>query len=99
VETKEITILWSIAAKDSLESIYDYYFQFSERAAERIRKDILDKVYTLRFIKQYQIDEINPEYRRIIARHYKIVYKVESQTILILNIFDTRQDPAKSKIQ
>ncbi len=69
------------------------------QSAERIRTDILEKVSTLRFVNQYQIDEINPAYRRIIVRHYKVVYKVEKQTILILNIFDTRQDPSKSKIE
>ena len=96
--TKKIIIVWSIDAKNSLKSIYNYYFDLSEQAAEHIKRDILDKVATLRFVKQYQVDDINPGYRRIIVRHYKVVYKVENQTILILNIFDTRQDPAKSKI-
>ncbi len=99
MERKEITILWSLDAIDSLESIFDYYFDLSPQNAERIRKDILEKVSTLRFVKQYQIDEINPDYRRIIVRHYEVVYKVEKQSILILNIFDTRQDPEKSKIE
>jgi plasmid stabilization system protein ParE len=98
VENKEIIILWSIDAEDDLESIFDYYFKLSEQSAERIRKDILEKISTLRFVKQYQIDEVNPNYRRIIVGHYKVVYKAEKQTILILNIFDTRQDPTKSKI-
>ena len=99
MENKEITILWSADAAQNLERIFNYYFDLSEQSAERIRKDILEKVRTLRFVKQYQIDEINPEYRRIIVRHYKVVYKVEKQTIMILNIFDTRQDPSKSKIK
>ena len=98
MEIKEIKILWSATAEKSLEGIFDYYFKYSEQSAERIRKQILEKISTLRFIKQYQIDEVNPDYRRIIVRHYKVVYKVEKQTILILNIFDTRQDPAKSKL-
>ena len=98
MENKEIKILWSEDAENSLESIFDYYFQFSEKVAERMRTNILDKISTLRFVKQYQIDEINPDYRRIIVKHYKVVYKVQKKTILILNIFDTRQDPAKSKL-
>ena len=99
MENKEIIILWSTDAAESLERIFKYYFDLSEQSAERIRKDILEKVGTLRFVKQYQIDDINPEYRRIIVRHYKVVYKVEKQTIMVLNIFDTRQDPAKSKMK
>ena len=99
MENQEIAILWSSDAAKSLESIFDYYFDLSPQSAERIRKDILQKVGTLRFVKQYQIDEINPDYRRITIRHYKVVYKVEMQKVFILNIFDTRQDPAKSKIK
>ena len=98
MEKKEIIILWSKRASKSLESIFNYYFQLSEPGAERIRKDILKTVSTLRFVEQYQIDELNPEYRRMIVRHYKVIYKVKKQSILILNIFDTRQDPSKSKL-
>lgn len=98
MEKKEIVIQWSKRASKSLESIFNYYFQLSEQSAERIRKDILKTVSTLRFVEQYQVDELNPEYRRMIVRHYKIVYKVKKQSILILNIFDTRQDPSKGKL-
>ena len=46
MERKEITILWSLDAIDSLESIFDYYFDLSPQNAERIRKDILEKEKT-----------------------------------------------------
>jgi plasmid stabilization system protein ParE len=98
MEKKEITILWSKRASKSLASIFNYYFSLSKQSAERIRKDILKTVSTLRFVEQYQVDELNPDYRRMIVRHYKIVYKVKKQSILILNIFDTRQDPSKRKL-
>jgi len=45
------------------------------------------------FAKQYQQDEIEPEFRRIIVRHYKLIYTIEEDTIWILRIFDTRKDP------
>lgn len=98
MESKEIKILWSNRAVKSLETIYDFYFELSEQGAENIRKDILKTVSNLLYVEQYQIDEINIEYRRMVVRHYKIIYKVTEKSILILNIFDTRQDPSKSKI-
>ena len=98
MENKKITILWSKRAGKSLENIFNYYFKLSEPSAERIRKDNLKTVATLRFVEQYQVDEINTEYRRMVIRHYKIVYKVKRNAILILNIFDTRQDPSKGKL-
>lgn len=98
MDKEKITIQWSKRASKSLESIFNYYFQLSEQSAERIRKEILKTVSTLRFVEQYQVDELNTEYRRMIVRHYKIIYKVKNKRVLILNIFDTRQDPSKSKL-
>jgi plasmid stabilization system protein ParE len=98
MDQEKITIQWSKRASKSLESIFNYYFQLSEQSAERIRKEILKTVSTLRFVEQYQVDELNTEYRRMIVRHYKIIYKVKNKRVLILNIFDTRQDPSKSKL-
>ena len=62
-----------------------------------LRKDILKARREVAFEKQYQADEIQPEYRRIIVRHYKLLYKQKEGRILILSIFDTRQDPMKQK--
>lgn len=44
-------------------------------------------------MEQYQVDEfLGVPFRRIIVRHYKIIYKVQSKTeIRILKIFNTRQ--------
>ncbi|MDX2002122.1 MAG: type II toxin-antitoxin system RelE/ParE family toxin [Chitinophagales bacterium] len=36
-------------------------------------------------------------HRRLISGHFKIIYRVEGQTIYITDIFDSRQDPAKMK--
>ncbi len=98
MESKKITILWSKRAENNLEKIFNYYFDLSEQVAERIRKDILRTVSSLHFIEQYQVDEINPDYRRMIVRHYKIIYKVKKNQLFIINIFDNRQHPKKSKI-
>lgn len=97
MESKKITIFWSKRAANSLEKIFNYYFDLSELSAERIRKGILKTVSSLHFVEQYQVDEINPEYRRMIIRHYKIIYKVKKHQIFIINIFDNRQHPLKSK--
>jgi hypothetical protein len=51
----------------------------------------------LQFAEQYQQDEIEPEFRRIIVRHYKLLYIEENGVVFIARIFDTRQDPNKQK--
>ncbi len=42
-----------------------------------------------------QVDDINPNYRRLIEGSYKIIYKVKSDEIIIHGVFDTRENPDK----
>lgn len=43
-----------------------------------------------------QFDEYNNKFRRIISGNYKIFYKSINEYILIVRIFDSRQDPISS---
>jgi len=36
-------------------------------------------------------------HRRAIEGHFKIIYRVEGETIYVTDFFDSRQDPAKMK--
>ncbi len=45
-----------------------------------------------------ELDSLHKQHRRLIyANRYKIVYKIEGETIMVTDFFDTRQDPAKMK--
>lgn len=54
--------------------IYDFVVGRSKKAAEIIKNDILNKTREIIFINQYQQDEFEPSFRRIIVRDYKILY-------------------------
>ena len=97
METQKV--IWTNTAKNQLKEIYQYYKKITPQGATNVKNDILKASRELVFIKQYQQDEIEPEFRRIIVRHYKLIYTIENQTIYILRIFDTRQNPAKQKKQ
>lgn len=43
------------------------------------------------------LEHLNLGHRRIIEGNYKIIYRIEKQTIYITDIFDTRQSPDKMK--
>lgn len=43
------------------------------------------------------LEHLNLSHRRIIEGNYKIIYRVDSNTIFITDIFDSRQDPSKMK--
>jgi hypothetical protein len=48
---------------------------------------------TIHYSGQYQVDDINPNYRRIVVRDYKVLYKEEGSVIQILDIVCTKQSP------
>ena len=45
---------------------------------------------TIHYSGQYQVDDINPNYRRIVVRDYKVLYKEEGSVIQILDIVCTK---------
>lgn len=102
VTSKEITIIWDDFAKADLKTIYNFNKNnFSLEFAKRIRKEIYDIIGNITYIEQWQKDEIlGKPYRRILLKNYKIVYSEKNKnSIYILMVFDTRQDPIKYKIK
>lgn len=46
--------------------------------------------------EQY-LSHLSSDYRRLIEGHYKIIYRIEKNTVYIIDIFDSRQDPDTMK--
>jgi plasmid stabilization system protein ParE len=91
-------IIWSRVATNDLSQIWLFYAHKNLKAAERIVEEIIALAENLKYPEQYQEDEIlGKPYRRMIHKHFKIVYLRFNHQILITNIFDTRQNPAKLK--
>ncbi len=88
-------IVWTLQAKESLKSIYDYYKNKSPQGAKNVRNDLLQSPKTIAFSRQYQVDEINPKYRRIVVRDFKVIYKESAKKIEIIDIISTKQSPSK----
>jgi plasmid stabilization system protein ParE len=91
----KIVIVWTLQAKESLKSIYDYYKEKSHQGARNVVKELLQSPKTIAFSKQYQVDDINPKYRRIVVRDFKLLYKESVKRIEIIDIISTKQSPSK----
>lgn len=91
---EKITINWTTQAKESLKSIYDFYKKKSLQGAQNVRKDLLQSPKSIQFAKQYQVDDINPKYRRIIVRDFKVLYKVNKNKIEVVDIIGSKQSPS-----
>jgi plasmid stabilization system protein ParE len=87
-------ITWTTQAKQDLKNVYEYWKKKSVQGAKNVRSDILKSPKTIYYSKQYQIDDINPKYRRIIVRSfYKVLYREARNTIYIVGIVSTHQSP------
>lgn len=86
-------IIWSKQAIAAVKSIYDYYKEKSLQGAKNVKTDLLQSPKTIHFSKQYQVDDINPNYRRIVVRDYKILYKEKNNVIQVVDVVCTKQSP------
>ncbi|MCL1850384.1 MAG: type II toxin-antitoxin system RelE/ParE family toxin [Bacteroidetes bacterium] len=97
-----MTIKWYIDAVNDLDKIYDYYVSKNPRAAAVLYNKILDDVEILKTqpyiapIEQMLI-KCPENYRSLVVENYKVVYFVEEDLVLIVQIFDCRQNPIKFK--
>lgn len=89
------SIIWSQQAVDSLNIIFEYHRAQSEQGAQNIRKELLQAPRTIQFAHQYQLDDINPKYRRVIVRDYKVLYSEVAGVIKIVDIISSRQSPQR----
>ncbi len=88
-----VKIAWTDTAKTALKSVFDFHAVNSEKSAHNIVDKIVKTADAIVFSKQYQLDDINPNYRRMISGHYKILYKEKNSIISIMNVVSTKANP------
>lgn len=88
---------------DSLNECMDFLsLTVNPRKIKAIQNSILDKAETL--AQNPGIGQAEPllqhlgfGHRRIVFHHIKIIYKIEGDSVIITDFFDSRQDPCKMK--
>ena len=94
-------IIWTDFASKMLREIYDYHkVNASRKTAVKIKKNIFASTRQLKNHPEMgQLEpflmRLNENHRYIVEGNYKIIYKKINDSILILDIFDTRQNPDK----
>lgn len=92
-----LKIIWTKQAKEAVKSIYNYYKEKSLQGAKNVKTDLLQSPKRIHYSKQYQLDDINPNYRRIVVRDYKVLYKEKDNRIQIMDVICTKESPEKLK--
>jgi plasmid stabilization system protein ParE len=93
-------VLWSKKASNELEAIYNYIKKGSPQNAILVFNGIYDLANSLpNFPYKFPVEAIiNIEKVRFVAIwSFKIIYSVEKDSVVILRIFNTKQNPKKLK--
>lgn len=95
-------VLVTTPAKQSLKDICDYYRSIEyDSYAIRIRNIILDKIKSLsefanRGQREEMLKELGQGHRYLLVEaHFKILYLVEENRVVVTDIFDTHLSPTK----
>lgn len=93
----KMQVFWTQTAKMDLKEIYMQLKQnYSKETALKIRQELYESPSNIVFNEQFQIDEYRIDCRRIVVRNYKILYRIVENSIFIVSIFNTFQNPLKS---
>jgi len=93
-----MNIEWRDKAVEELQSIYDYIYSKSPQNAENVINTLLELGNSLgEFPHKFSIEPfLNQENTRFAVQwSYKIIYRIENDRIIILRVFDGRQNPQK----
>ena len=91
-------VIWSKRSVSNLKIIWNFYAKKTITGANSVVNGIRNKGNTLTTNLLHQSEEnLKPNQYRTIFKHFKIVYKVKGDRVLILQIFDSRQNPKKLK--
>ncbi len=85
-----LNVIWTFETEKDLDEIYEFYLQVSDKIALKIISEIILETDKIVFLEEFQVDEINSNYRRIVVRHFKILYRVVTNEIVIFGVFDSR---------
>ena len=91
-------IVWSQAADRDLARICAYLEPLSLRATRGLLRRLFEAIDRLAEMPRMgTVAEfgMEKEYRQHVVEHYKIFYYIEQNQLVIVRLWDTRQDPTK----
>jgi len=95
---KKYRVIIPKSAKESLRDIIEYVKLDSPTAARKIRQRLIDIASSLdtlpeRFKREEYLSKKTGNYRSVTQWHYKIVYKIIKDDVVVLQFFHTSKNP------
>jgi len=103
--SKTYKVQWTSNAKEDLLNIVDYIKKDSLSAARKVYGQIKEKAHSSNFfpLRGRVVPELLKEgitiYRELITPPWRIMYKIENDTVYIMAIFDSRQNVEELLLQ
>ena len=94
-------VTWTLPAKYRLKEIFLYYKHHATlQTANKITTSLLNATKALSANpkmgnREKLLQHKKEEYRYLVEGNYKIIYKINSKAIFIIDVFDCRQNPKK----
>ena len=98
-------VIWTSNAREDLLNIVGYIKKESADAARNVYEQIKEKAHSSNLfpLRGRVVPELQKEgitiYRELIIRPWRIVYKIENDTVYIMAVFDARQDVGELLLQ
>jgi plasmid stabilization system protein ParE len=94
-------LIWSIEARTSRKNIFDYW---NNRNKSKVYSNKLNQLFKDNLLIVTKLPEFgnptkNEDTKFIIVSHFEIIYKITDTEIVVLDIWDTRQNPINSPIK
>ena len=88
-------LIWSVEARNSRKNIFEYW---NNRNKSKVYSNKLNLLfnYNLQIVlklPEFGIATKNEDDKFIIVSHFEIIYKITEKEIVVLDIWDTRQNP------
>ncbi len=94
-------ITWTDFAEKQLDLIFDYYLvEAGYGVALKIIQSLVSRVEILKSFPETGQIELSlyshpNEFRYLLDGNYKIIYHLTDNSVVIIDVFDTRRDPIK----
>ncbi|MDX1640291.1 MAG: type II toxin-antitoxin system RelE/ParE family toxin [Balneolaceae bacterium] len=91
-----LKVVWTKTAQSDREKIFEFWNKHnaSKEYSRKLNQQIQKKIELTKYYPEAGLStNLKPIRFHLIDRHFKLFYRVESERIIILRFWDTRQDP------
>lgn len=88
-------LIWSVEARNSRKNIFEYWNNRNKSKAYSNKLNLLfnSNLQIVLKLPEFGIATKNEDDKLIIVSHFEIIYKITEKEIVVLDIWDTRQNP------